>query len=271
MLDLVHGALRNLIYEHGRISPREVAVSFAAPTKDEIQRLTQPTVNFFLATVQENVDLRQTSFQATRVNGRAERKLPPRRVGLQYMVSAIASEPEDEHRMLWRALVTLMQFPELPADVLSEPLRQTGIPLTARAAQPDDAKNALDVWSALGAEPHPAFFYALTVPVDLELTISSPLVLTRTVRFGRGLDGATEETSTHVGGIVRAKDGAPVAGARVARVGSAAEPVFTNAEGEFTLLNVPAGAVEVRVIHPDGTERTTTLTVPSGSYDIVLT
>lgn len=271
MLSDVHSALRNLIYEHGRVSPREVDVSFATPTKDELQRLTQPTISFFLTAVQENIDLRQTSFQSTRVNGRAERKLPPRRIGLRYMVSAIASDEEDEHRLLWRALVTLLQFPELPPDVLSEDLRQLDIPLTARAAQPDDTKNTLDVWSTLSTEPHPAFFYTLTVPVDTELTISAPLVLTRTVRFGRSLDGSTEETNTHVGGVVRAQDGTPVAGARIAMVESAAEPVVTNAEGEFTLLNVPSGPVAVRVIQPDGAERTVTIAVPSDSYEIVLT
>jgi hypothetical protein len=271
MLAEIHHALRAVIYEHGRVSPREVAVSFATPTKDEIQRLTQPTINFFLIGVQENIDLRQTSFQATRVNGRSERRLPPRRVNLRYMVSAIASDEEDEYRLLWRALVTLIQFPELPPDVLSAELQGIDIPLTTRTAQPDDARNAVDVWSALGAEPHPAFFYTLTAPVDLELAISSPLVLTSTVRFGRSLDGSTEETSTQIGGIVRTQDGTPVVGARIARVGSAVEAALTDAEGAFMLLNVPSGPIAVQVIKPDGAERTVMLDVPSGSYDIVLT
>jgi hypothetical protein len=248
-----------------------VEIAFAAPTREWIGQRVRPTVNFFLHAIGENTDLRQTSFQATRVNGRAERKLPPRRIDLHFMVSALATEAEDEHRLLWRVLITLIQHSEIPQELLPEEVRQLGLPLTARTAQPGEYANLVEIWGGLGVEPHPAFSYTLTVPVDVELTISSPLVLTRTVRFGRGLDGATEEEHTHIGGIVRTRDGAPVAGVRVAVVGSAAEPALTDVEGQFRLLNVRTGTVELRVIQADGAEQTAALSVPSDSYDIVLT
>jgi hypothetical protein len=271
MLAEIDEALRDIIYREGRIDRAEVDIQFDAPNRSWIDRLVRPTVNCFLFGMQENGDLRQTSFQATRVNGRAERRLPPRRIDLHYMVSAHTTEPADEHRLLWRVLATLLRFPEFPSETLPDTLRDLPSPLTARTGQADDSRELPGLWGTLGIEPHPAIAYVITAPLDTELTISAPLVLTRTVRFGRSLDGSTEETNTHVGGIVRAKDGTPVAGARVARVGSAAEAVLTNAEGEFTLLNVPSGPVDVRVIQPDGTERTVTIDVPSGSYEIVLT
>ncbi len=70
---------------------------------------------------------------------------------------------------------------------------------------------------------------------------------------------------------MRARDGTPVAGVRVAVVGSAAEPAVTDAEGQFRLPNVRTGTVELRVIQADGAEQTATLSVPSDAYEIVLT
>src|SRR4051794_18141349 len=123
MLPMIHQAVRRLLYERGRIPSFDVDIRFAAPTRAWIDSLTRPTIDFFLLGVQENTDLRQTSFQSTRVNGRAERRLPPRRVDLTYMVSALASETDDEHLLLWRTLVTLMQFPELPTELLPDEVR----------------------------------------------------------------------------------------------------------------------------------------------------
>ncbi len=269
MLVAAQETITQLLYAQGKIDPREVEISFDAPTKEWIGQRMRPAIDLFLFDVRENTDLRQTSFQSTRVNGRAERRLPPRRVDARFMVSTHATDAADAHRLLWRALVTLMQFPELPPDLLADDLRHLDIPLTTRVAQADDAARMTDLWGGMGVEAHPAFCYVVTVPVDLEQAISAPLVLTRTMRFGRGLDGIAEEAHTHIGGVVRTQSGTPLTGVRVAVTDSAAEAAVTNADGEFRLFNVPSGEVPLRVVLPDGSEQTATVTVPSTSYDIV--
>ncbi len=268
MLTEIGETLRSMIYEEGRISPADVDVRFDAPAKEWIGRLVRPTVNCFLYGVQENSDLRQTGFQSTRVNGRAERRMPPRRIDLQYMVSAHATEKEDEHLLLWRVLATLLRFPELPDERLPEEARALGMPLAMRVAQEEDNGPILGLWGELGVEPHPAIGCVITAPLDLERVFDAPLVLTRTLRFARGLDGVAEHTDTQIGGIVRDGDGLPLGGVAVQIVGSAVS-VLTDTDGAFVLRKVPSGSVRLRVTHPEGAEQIVAITVPSDSYDIV--
>src|SRR5947208_13954480 len=105
MLLAIHNTLQRLIYERGRINPNEVGIQFEAPTRERIDKLTRPTVNLFLFDLQENTELRQSNYEVTRNNGRAERRLVPRRFDLRYMVSALTTSVEDEHQLLWRVLV----------------------------------------------------------------------------------------------------------------------------------------------------------------------
>lgn len=268
MLSLLHDAARRLLSEEGRISPLDVDITFSVPTKEWIGRLIRPTLNFLLLDVRENTDLRQGAYQSTRVNGRAEKRLPPRRMDVRYMVSGHATESADEQRLFWRAMVTLMKFPEFPDALLPDELRQYGVPITNRVAQADDGAKVLDVWSALGAEPHPAFCCVVTLPVDLDRAVSSPLVLTRTLRVGPGT-GMEAHTDTQIAGVVRDGVGT-LRGVTVEIEGSAAAGVVTNAEGQFTFRHVPAGPLRLRTLRPDGSEQITAFSVPSESYDILL-
>ena len=272
MLPEIHAALRQLIWEYGRISPDEVDISFEAPTRERIERLVRPTVNLFLFDLVENTEMRQSSFPATRVSDHAERRMPPRRVDLRFMVSALTSEIEDEHRLLWRVLATLLKYPQLPDELLPDDLRGE-IAVTTKANQMDEGRRLLDVWSGLGATPHPAIYYVVTAPLDLEVVVRSPLTLTRTLRYRR-LAGETvedtHETATDIGGVVRDKNGAPVSGVSLVIEGSGREPVMTNAAGEFVLPAVTAGALRLVVAPPGAKARIVTFTVPAPSYDVTL-
>jgi len=273
MLAELHAALRQLIWDYGRISPDEVDISFEAPTRERIERLVRPTVSLFLFDLVENTEMRQSSFPATRLSDHAERRMPPRRMDLRYMVSALTSVIEDEHRLLWRVLATLLKYPQLPNELLPEELRGGEVAVTTKANQMDDGRRLLDVWSGLGATPRPAIYYVVTAPLDLDVIVRSPLVLTRTLRYRRGAGEAAEDstdTATDIGGVVRDKSGAPVAGARVLIEGSAREPVMTNAAGEYVLPAVAAGAVRLIVTPPGGQARTVAITVPAPSYDITM-
>src|SRR5438067_684693 len=114
MLTEINLAVQRLLYQQGGIPPEEVDVRFEAPTKEWIDSLTRPTINVFLCDVRENIELRRGDYQVGRENGRAKYELPPRRIDLQYMVSVITTEIEDEQRLLWRTLATLMRHAHFP-------------------------------------------------------------------------------------------------------------------------------------------------------------
>src|SRR5262245_42266541 len=202
MLNAVHQALAKLIFERGLIDPNEVDVRFDAPSKEWIDSLTRPTVSLFLFDLQENTDKREGAPQPLPINkdGRAERRMPPRRIDLRYMVSVLTADVEDEHELLWRVLFTLLKHQQYPVEMLPESLRALTPPVTARLATPDEGRNMLDIWSALGSEPRPAMCYIVTAPMDLGLTIDAPLVLSRRARYVRlSADAGAPEWRTHIG------------------------------------------------------------------------
>jgi uncharacterized protein DUF4255/carboxypeptidase family protein len=271
MLTDIHVALQRLIWEYGRISPDEVDISFETPTRERMDRLVRPTVSLFLFDLVENTELRQSNFPSARVGDHAERRMPPRRMDLRYMVSALTTEIEDEHRLLWRVLATLMRYPQVPGELLPEDLRAGEIPLTTKTNQTDDGRRLMDVWSGLGVTPHPAIYYVVTAPLDLDLVVRSPLVLTRTLRYRRLADGSpTDDATTDIGGTVRDANGEPIVGARIEIEGSAREPVTTGAAGEYRLASVAEGKLRLRVTPPGGRSRAVMLTTPAVSYDIRL-
>ncbi len=282
MLLELHKTLQQLLYERGNISSREVDINFEAPTRERIDKLMRPTINLFLFDLQENTDLRQSNFETTRNNGRAERRLVPRRFDLRYMVSALTTDVEDEHLLLWRVLLTLVRNPQFPIELLPEELRLLEPPLTTRVSQVDESQRLSAVWTALSVPPHPALYYVVTVPVDMNLVIEAPLVLTRTARYARTrADEVAPEIGNQIGGVVRTEGGEPVAGVKVALEGREAIESKTNEEGRFVLGGVPSGTVRLRITRADGAQKTITVEVPGpilgegpthekSSYDIVL-
>jgi hypothetical protein len=281
MLLELHKSIQNLLYEHGHISPREVDIRFEAPTRERVEKLIRPTINLFLFDLQENKELRRSDFETTKQNGRAARRALPRRLDLRYMVSALTTSSEDEYLLLWRVLTTLLRHPQLPTEALSEELRQLDPPLVTQVCQDDEGRRMSELWSTLGGQPHPALYYVVTVPVDMNLSIEAPLVLTRTTRYTRMHDERTApESGVQIGGVVRAGSGEPLANVRVGLEGSAALESVTNTEGRFTLRDVRPGTLHLRVTQTDGTQKVITVDVPGarsgGSsdneypYDIVL-
>src|SRR6266542_3520690 len=112
MLKEVHTAIQHLLHQRGRIPPDEVDIRFDMPTRQWVDSLTRPTVSVYLFDLAENTELRQTNVQTSRGNGHAVHRMPPRRFDLRYMVSAPCTAVEDEHVLLWRALVTLLRYPQ---------------------------------------------------------------------------------------------------------------------------------------------------------------
>lgn len=268
----IHAALRALLWEEGLINPAEVDVAFDAPTRQSVDRLTRPTINLFLHDIRENAERRDNGYHVARKDGRSERRRAPRRIDLRYLVSAIATDVDDEHRLLWRALYALMKYPSLPDRVLPESLRGLDPPLVGQAAQGGEGRQEL--WSALGVEPRAAFAYTLTAPLDLDLVVTAPLVLTQTIRVQRLANGQVvpeiaAEGGTRIGGVVRDGAGQPIVAATVNLEGHADGGV-TDVEGRFALARVPEGVIRVRVVLADGRAHAATLHVPSAAYEITV-
>jgi hypothetical protein len=270
MLTNTSHALQQLLWSSGQIDSEEVDIRFEAPTKDWVASLTRPTINLFLFDVQENTEKRETNVQTVRSNGKAERRLPPRRFDLKYMVSALSTEIEDEHQLLWRMLSTLMKYQQLPQEVLPESLRSLETPLTTRIGNKEEGPNFLDIWSALGTPPHPALCYIVTAPLDLDIAIQTPIVLTRTTGYRRTTrDEVTMETAIHIGGVVRSKKGQPLDGVKVKLDSSANDGSTTDASGRY-VLRVPGGPIGLSVLQHGKIQKRVKLRVPSDSYDILL-
>lgn len=282
MLLELHQTLRRLLYERGNISSREVDISFEAPTRERIDKLTRPTINLFLFDLQENTDLRQSNFETTRNNGRAERRLVPRRFDLRYMVSTLTTSIEDEHELLWRVLATLVRHPQFPVELLPEELRLLEPALATRVSQADEGQRLSALWTAFGVPPHPSLYYVVTVPVDMNLVIEVPLVLTRTARYTRtGAGEVSPEIGNQIGGLVRSEKGEPLANVKVALEGKETRESKTDEAGHFVLGGVPYGTVRLRITQAGGVQETVTVKVPEPShgenqvaekatYDIVL-
>jgi hypothetical protein len=270
MLDAIHAALDTLLRDRGGIDPLDVDVRFDVPSEERVSSLTRPTVNLFLFEVNENTEKRDSAPQTTVSAGRAERRMPPRRIDLFYMVSVLTADIEDEHALLWRVMATLLKYQQFPPEVLPEALRSVSPPLVARLAAKEERRDLLELWTSLGNEPRPALCYVVTAPMDLSLAVEAPLVLTRTARYRRlGPGGeATRDVGIQIGGIVKTRGGQPLADVAVMRSGTASRSV-TTAEGRFVLRGVPEGHVTLTVAR-DGREQTVEVRVPGESYDIVL-
>jgi hypothetical protein len=279
MLSDLNVALRSLLHGRGLIEPAQVDVEFEAPVQSWVDTLIRPTLNLFLFTIEENTELRQAARETVRANGHAVHRVPPRRFDVRYLVSAFTTDVVDEQLLLWRALVTLLRHRSLPPDVLSPALRSAEPEIVTAVGPADDGPRPLDLWGALEIRPRPAFVFTVTLPVDLEIAVTAPLVLTvQTTGFarletGRGFpvrDGDGTDLRTHIGGVVRDAAGAGIPGAAVSLHGRGVPGTRTNERGEFTLSRVPTGRVTLEVARVDGAPTLVTVTIPSDSYDVVL-
>ncbi|WEO99443.1 DUF4255 domain-containing protein [Streptomyces sp. FXJ1.172] len=154
MIHEVDEALRGLLGESG-LEASGVEIVFDAPTRDWAARRTAPTVCVFLYDIREDA--------ARRGSGAGEvydadgyvvaRRTPPRWFELTYLVTAWASRPQDEHRLLSQVLGTLAAADALPEGHLTGSLAELGLTVSLDTAGATlDAPAASDVWSALGGE-----------------------------------------------------------------------------------------------------------------------
>jgi hypothetical protein len=255
MLDDLNDSLKELLIKNLR-ADGPIDVSFEQPTRDWSAKINRPTVNFFLLKLLENRKLRDINWRNHQIQDMVERTWAPRRVDVYYMVTAWATEPEDEYHLLWRALAILLRFSPLPEDYYTGQLKAQEHPVATEIAQTEILENPAEIWSALNNEFKPSISLRVTLDLDLGIIEKQPLVLTKKVVFadresGKRLVG---EQVLQIGGTVFDKNGDPLPAVQV-RVVERDQSIASDVQGRYSFSSVPPGAYTLEATAPDGTKR----------------
>jgi hypothetical protein len=260
--------IKAILVKAGDLDPAQIEVSFEIPNREWSAGIARPTINCYLFDIRENRELRQSGMQVERNGeGAPVRRRAPLRLDMTYLITAWTRAVEDEHRLLWHALQTLMRFATLPDEHLQGALRGHGLPLHARLAQGDGVlKSPGEFWTALENQLKPSLSYTVTMAVDREHVTAGPPVLTAYTGL-RQIDVAGAGSGeVRFGGVARTPAGEPVAGAEVFVEGYG-RPAITADDGRF-VLGVPSAGAYTLVLRSGAAVARHELTVPSADYSV---
>lgn len=278
MIDEIDEALRQLFIRELPIKNNEIDIAFEQPKREWSGRLSRPTINIFLHDVRENVKLRQTQmqrqFERTR-EGVAIQRLNFVRLDLHYVVTVWATDPEDEHRLLTRAILVLFKNQELPTDLLPEGLQNQPWPVPLVVAQYETVEKPSDIWNVMDNQQRPAIMMVATIALDPMLPFSAPIVRARELRFGQADPALTRQLLEQagvgsywtIGGIVRSKKPLSNLNVRLIEDGRSAT---LQPEGRFTLGNLRAGDYTLEITADGRKPSLKQVTVPAPDYDFDL-
>lgn len=267
-------SIRQLLIQRGSLNSGEIDISFDMPTREWAGGIAKPTVNLYLYDIRENLELRNpTPYNVRRgPDNTATKSKPDFRVDITYRVTAFANSVEDEHRLLSRALLTLLQHPILPEDILQGQVQ--GQEITTFTARPDGiVQTPADYWGALDNDIKPSIDYKVTSRLGLDQTREEPLVLTSSFKIGRyepteGLWGL-RDVPLSFGGTVHTGDDLEqgVPDVKVTLLERALD-AQTDELGRYRFAGVPPGAYTLVISGEGIEERREAIEVPQKSYDI---
>ena len=280
MLADLDETIRQLLVDELPVKNGEIEISFDQPRREWSSRISKPTINIFLYDVRENKVLRRHQWERMNGNSRqdlAQLKRTPMRVDCSYIISVWAADPEDEHRLMTRCMMTLFRFPTLPEERLVDSLQNPRYEIQAQLAQHDTLTEPSDIWNVLDNELRPSVSYVVTLALDPWQVITAPIVRTRTFRLGQaqGLPqqaalqaDATRGDMVMIGGVVRrSANGTPLRNIDVALKGTG-YLATTDAEGRFVLGSVPPGTYTLIAWTSEGKPEQKAIEVPSETYDM---
>jgi len=289
MINDVDEVLQQLLIREIPIKNDEVDVEFHQPKREWSARVNRPTLNVFLYDLHENNMLRQNEWEITRNgNGTATKRRTAARIDLHYMITAWATEPDDEHRLLTRTLMALIRTPELPSDLLPQSLQNQPFPIMVRTAEQDALRNAADIWGVLDNEIRPAIACTITLALNPYAPITGPLVRTRELRVGQAAEsdqpgkpliekfaeGVAPDRFWTVGGTFRSSE-TPVKDLTLTLVERGLtvnvkpdDGDDASLSGKFVIGNLGTGDYTLEIAAAGRKPRRRKLTVPSPDYDI---
>src|SRR5437899_1786752 len=201
MIQDVDESLRALV-KRDALNGSKADVAVDAPTKEWSSRRNTPTVDLYLYDIREDLEQREVMWEDIRGDARdprliTERRPPPRRFKLSYLVTAWTQRPEDEHRLLSALLGCFLRHPTLPADALSGTLVEARQPIMLNIALPPPQDRSLsDVWSALGGELKPSLDLVVNAPFEIKKALpAGPPVLEEPKFSFAGPDGEPEQAA----------------------------------------------------------------------------
>jgi Pvc16 N-terminal domain len=206
----VDETLRSLI-KRDVVNGSSIEISFEAPTREWAAKRTNPTINVYLYDIREDLSRREVFFEDVRDDsGKViERRQPPRRFRLTYLMTAWTQRPEDEHRLLSNLLACFLQQDFLPTDLLTGSLRDAGRVVISSVAIPiGQEKQISEVWSALGGELKPSLDLSIVAPMEVGKSMPAGPPVTEQPRFVVARPDAEPEEPAQAGGGKR-KKGAP--------------------------------------------------------------
>lgn len=278
MINDLNQVLRQLLIRELPIKNSEVDIAFDQPKREWSARLSRPTLNLFLYDLRENQKLRQTQpMWETKRNddGTVTQRRKPVRLDLHYMITAWATEPADEHRLLTRTSMVLFRLPHLPQDLLPESLQNQPRTIPIMVGQYDELRNPTDVWNVLDNEMRPALPCVITLALDPHRPIVGPLVRTRELRVGpasvpslRRFDEQVEpDRFWTIGGTVRSDHPLESVGLTLVERGL---KVPLRPEGRFVIGPLEAGEYTLAASVEGAEPRRFKITVPAADYDLAV-
>src|SRR5881628_3742236 len=173
MIHDVDESLRALV-RRDVLNGANVDVSFEAPTRDWSSRRNAPTLNLYLYDIHEDLQRREIQHMEIRDdNGRVvDRRPPPRRFKLSYLVTAWTQRPEDEHRLLSAVLSCFLRNQTMPVELITGSLVGARLPITLNIAMPPPQDRSIsDVWSALGGELKASLDLVVNAPFEINFAM----------------------------------------------------------------------------------------------------
>jgi hypothetical protein len=165
------------IVKRDALNGSAVELVFEAPTKDWVARRSGPAVDLYLYDIREDLERRVPAWEDVKdgMGVTKDRRLPPRRYRLAYLVTAWTQRPEDEHRLLSALLACFIRNAMLSPNELEGALAEPDLPIYIDVALPPTQDRSLaDVWSALGGE----------LKASLDVIVTAPMVVSRSAAYG---------------------------------------------------------------------------------------
>jgi hypothetical protein len=217
MIQDVDESLRALV-KRDALNGSKADIAFDAPNKEWSSRRNTPTVDLYLYDIREDLEQRDVMWEEIRGDSRdprfvTERRPPPRRFKLSYLVTAWTQRPEDEHRLLSALLACFLRHPTMPAEALSGTLVDSRQPILLNIALPPPQDRSIsDVWSALGGELKASLDLVVNAPFEIKVAIPAGPPVLEEPRFSfAGPDGEAEDATTTAARGGRARRGAAAA------------------------------------------------------------